>query len=125
MPDLVDKIKFFIGDAKDLQSVQTAVQGVDYIFYVAALKQIPYCEFFLMITVKTNVIGSDNVLIAAIDEDVECDICFSAGKVTYPVNAMSVTKVLEERVAVAKSRNSGKMKGVVCVMVVLCDLVDQ
>lgn len=109
-PDVVDKIKFYIGDVRELASVQNAMHGVDYIFHAAALKQVPSCEFFPMEAVKTNVIGTDNVLTAAINEGVEAVICLSTDKAAYPVNAMGISKALEERVAVAKSRNSGKTK---------------
>lgn len=104
-PELSEKIKFFIGDVRDLQSVRNAMYGVDYIFHAAALKQVPSCEFFPMEAVRTNVIGTDNVLTAAIDEKVKSIICLSTDKAAYPVNAMGITKALEERVAVAKARN--------------------
>lgn len=110
MPDVADKIKFFIGDVRDPASVKNAMHGVDYIFHAAALKQVPSCEFFPMEAVKTNVIGTDNVLTAAIDEGVKAVICLSTDKAAYPVNAMGVTKALEERVAVAKSRTTDKTK---------------
>lgn len=110
MPEVADKIKFFIGDVRDLASVKNAMHGVDYIFHAAALKQVPSCEFFPMEAVKTNVIGTDNVLTAAIDEGVKAVICLSTDKAAYPVNAMGVTKALEERVAVAKSRTTDKTK---------------
>ena len=110
MPEVADKIKFYIGDVRDLASVKNAMHGVDYIFHAAALKQVPSCEFFPIEAVKTNVIGTDNVLSAAIDEGVECVICLSTDKAAYPVNAMGISKALEERVAVARSRTSGKTK---------------
>lgn len=110
MPEVADKIKFYIGDVRDLSSVKNAMHGVDYIFHAAALKQVPSCEFFPIEAVKTNVIGTDNVLTAAIDEGVECVICLSTDKAAYPVNAMGITKALEERVAVAKARTSNKTK---------------
>ncbi len=110
MPEYAEKIKFFIGDVRDLDSVRSAMHGVDYIFHAAALKQVPSCEFFPMEAVRTNVMGTDNVLTAAIDEGVECVICLSTDKAAYPVNAMGISKALEERVAVAKSRHSGKTK---------------
>lgn len=110
MPDVADKIKFYIGDVRDLQSVKNAMHGVDYIFHAAALKQVPSCEFFPMEAVRTNVIGTDNVLTAAIDEGVESVICLSTDKAAYPINAMGITKAIEEKVAVARSRNSGKTK---------------
>ncbi|MBQ1183356.1 MAG: polysaccharide biosynthesis protein [Clostridia bacterium] len=110
MPEVADKIKFFIGDVRDLASVKNAMHGVDYIFHAAALKQVPSCEFFPMEAVRTNVIGTDNVLTAAIDEGVECVICLSTDKAAYPVNAMGITKALEERVAVAKARTTDDTK---------------
>ena len=110
MPEVAEKIKFFIGDVRDLESVKNAMHGVDYIFHAAALKQVPSCEFFPMEAVRTNVIGTDNVLTAAIDEGVKCVICLSTDKAAYPVNAMGISKALEERVSVAKSRNSGDTK---------------
>ncbi len=110
MPEVSDKIKFYIGDVRDLSSVRGAMHGVDLIFHAAALKQVPSCEFFPMEAVKTNVIGTDNVLTAAIEEGVECVICLSTDKAAYPINAMGITKAIEEKVAVAKSRNSGKTR---------------
>ena len=110
MPEAAGKIKFFIGDVRDLASVKNAMHGVDYIFHAAALKQVPSCEFFPMEAVRTNVIGTDNVLTAAIDEGVESVICLSTDKAAYPINAMGITKALEEKVAVARSRSSGKTK---------------
>ncbi len=110
MPEVAEKIKFYIGDVRDLASVKNAMHGVDYIFHAAALKQVPSCEFFPMEAVRTNVIGTDNVLTAAIDEGVECVICLSTDKAAYPVNAMGISKAMEERVAVAKSRTTNKTK---------------
>ena len=110
MPEVADKIKFYIGDVRDLESVKSAMHGVDYIFHAAALKQVPSCEFFPMEAVRTNVIGTDNVLTAAIAEGVKCVICLSTDKAAYPVNAMGITKALEERVAVAKARNTDTTK---------------
>ena len=110
MPDVAHKIKFYIGDVRDLQSVHSAMHGVDYIFHAAALKQVPSCEFFPMEAVRTNVIGTDNVLTAAIEEGVECVICLSTDKAAYPINSMGMTKAIEEKVAIAKSRMSGKTK---------------
>lgn len=109
-PEYAGKIKFFIGDVRDLQSVRSAMHGVNYIFHAAALKQVPSCEFFPMEAVRTNVIGTDNVLTAAIEEGVECVICLSTDKAAYPINAMGITKAIEEKVAVAKSRYSGKTR---------------
>ena len=110
MPEVANKIKFYIGDVRDLQSCKNAMHGVDYIFHAAALKQVPSCEFFPMEAVRTNVIGTDNVLTAAIEAGVECVICLSTDKAAYPINAMGITKAVEEKVAVAKSRYSGKTK---------------
>lgn len=110
MPEVADKIKFYIGDVRDLQSVRGAMRGVDYIFHAAALKQVPSCEFFPMEAVRTNVIGTDNVLTAAIEEGVECVICLSTDKAAYPINSMGMTKAIEEKVAIAKSRMSGKTR---------------
>jgi len=110
MPEVADKIKFYIGDVRSLESCRTAMTGVDYIFHAAALKQVPSCEFFPMEAVRTNVIGTDNVLKAAIEAGVESVICLSTDKAAYPINAMGITKAIEEKVAIAKSRNSGKTK---------------
>ena len=114
MPDVAEKIKFFIGDVRDLASVKNAMHNVDYIFHAAALKQVPSCEFFPMEAVRTNVIGTDNVLTAAIDAGVKSVICLSTDKAAYPVNAMGITKALEERVAVAKSRTVAPDKTKIC-----------
>ena len=110
MPDVADKIKFYIGDVRDLASVKNAMHGVDYIFHAAALKQVPSCEFFPMEAVKTNVIGTDNVLTAAIEAGVESVICLSTDKAAYPVNAMGTSKAMMEKVVVAKSRTTNKTK---------------
>ncbi len=110
MPEVAHKIKFFIGDVRDLQSCRNAMPGVDYIFHAAALKQVPSCEFFPMEAVKTNVIGRDNVLTAAIEAKVGSVICLSTDKAAYPINVMGISKALEEKVAVAKSRYSGTTK---------------
>lgn len=110
MPEVADKIKFYIGDVRDLQSVRAAMPGVDYIFHAAALKQVPSCEFFPMEAVRTNVIGTDNVLTAAIEVGVESVICLSTDKAAYSINSMGMTKAIEEKVAIAKSRMSGKTK---------------
>ena len=110
MPEVAEKIKFYIGDVRDIASVKNAMHGVDYIFHAAALKQVPSCEFFPMEAVRTNVIGTDNVLTAAIEEGVKAVICLSTDKAAYPINAMGITKAIEEKVAVAKSRNSGDTK---------------
>lgn len=110
MPEVADKIKFYIGDVRSLESVKGAMHGVDYIFHAAALKQVPSCEFFPMEAVRTNVIGTDNVLTAAIEEGVKSVICLSTDKAAYPINAMGISKAVEEKVAVARSRMSGKTK---------------
>lgn len=109
-PDLAHKIKFYIGDVRSLESCRSSMSGVNYIFHAAALKQVPSCEFFPMEAVRTNVVGTENVLTAAIEAEVECVICLSTDKAAYPINAMGITKAIEEKVAVAKSRNSGKTK---------------
>lgn len=109
-PALADKIKFYIGDVRDLQSVKNAMHGVDFIFHAAALKQVPSCEFFPLEAVKTNVLGTENVLTAAIDEGVKTVICLSTDKAAYPVNAMGTSKAMMEKVIVAKSRTTKKTK---------------
>ena len=110
MPEVANKIKFFIGDVRSLQSCKSVMPGVDYIFHAAALKQVPSCEFFPMEAVQTNVFGTDNVLTAAIEAKVKSVICLSTDKAAYPINAMGITKAIEEKVAVAKSRYSGETK---------------
>lgn len=109
-----DKIKFYIGDVRDLASVKNAMHGVDYIFHAAALKQVPSCEFFPLEAVKTNVIGTDNVLTAAIEEGVKKVICLSTDKAAYPVNAMGTSKAMMEKVIVAKSRTVDPEKTTIC-----------
>lgn len=109
-PDVAHKVKFYIGDVRNKSTLKFAMQGVDYVFHAAALKQVPSCEFFPMEAVKTNVIGTDNVLNAAIEAGVKCVICLSTDKAAYPINAMGISKALEEKVAVAKSRYSGNTK---------------
>ena len=109
-PELAEKISFYIGDVRDIASVRAAMHGVDYIFHAAALKQVPSCEFFPVEAVKTNVLGTDNVLTAAIEEGVETVICLSTDKAAYPVNAMGTSKAMMEKVVVAKSRQSKKTK---------------
>ena len=110
MPEVADKIKFYIGDVRDLASVKNAMHGVDYIFHAAALKQVPSCEFFPLEAVKTNVIGTDNVLTAAIEAGVKSVICLSTDKAAYPVNAMGTSKAMMEKVVVAKSRTTKNTK---------------
>jgi len=109
-----DKIKFYIGDVRDLASVKNAMHGVDYIFHAAALKQVPSCEFFPLEAVKTNVIGTDNVLTAAIEEGVKKVICLSTDKAAYPVNAMGTSKAMMEKVVVAKARTVNSEKTSIC-----------
>jgi UDP-glucose 4-epimerase len=110
MPEVAHKVKFYIGDVRNRSTLKYAMMGVDYVFHAAALKQVPSCEFFPMEAVKTNVIGTDNVLDAAIDAGVKCVICLSTDKAAYPINAMGITKAIEEKIAVAKSRLSGDTK---------------
>jgi UDP-N-acetylglucosamine 4,6-dehydratase len=110
MPEVASKIKFYIGDVRNKSTLKYAMQGVDYVFHAAALKQVPSCEFFPMEAVKTNVIGTDNTLDAAIEAGVKCVICLSTDKAAYPINAMGITKAIEEKIAVAKSRLSGDTK---------------
>jgi len=109
-PEVARKIKFYIGDVRSLESCRSAMPGVDYIFHAAALKQVPSCEFFPMEAVRTNVIGTDNVLTAAIENHVKSVICLSTDKAAYPINAMGITKAIEEKIAVAKSRYSGETR---------------
>ena len=110
MPEVANKIKFYIGDVRNKSNLKYAMKGVDYVFHAAALKQVPSCEFFPMEAVKTNVTGTDNTLDAAIDAGVKCVICLSTDKAAYPINAMGITKAIEEKIAVAKSRLSGDTK---------------
>ena len=114
MPTMSDKIKFFIGDVRDINSVRNAMHGVDYIFHAAALKQVPSCEFFPLEAVKTNVIGTDNVLTAAIEEGVKVVIALSTDKAAYPVNAMGTSKAMMEKVVVAKSRTVSPDRTKIC-----------
>lgn len=113
-PEDFEKIKFYIGNVRDLQSVKNVMHGVDYIFHAAALKQVPSCEFFPLEAVKTNVIGTDNVLTAAIEEGVKKVICLSTDKAAYPVNAMGTSKAMMEKVIVAKSRTVSPEKTSIC-----------
>ena len=110
MPEYAEKISFYIGDVRDLQSVKNAMNGVNFIFHAAALKQVPSCEFFPIEAVKTNVLGTENVLTAAIEEGVETVVCLSTDKAAYPVNAMGTSKAMMEKVVVAKSRTTNKTK---------------
>lgn len=113
-PELSEKIKFFIGDVRDINSIKNAMYGVDYIFHAAALKQVPSCEFFPLEAVKTNVLGTDNVLTAAIEAGVKKVICLSTDKAAYPVNAMGTSKAMMEKVVVAKSRTVDPEKTSIC-----------
>lgn len=113
-PELSDKIRFYIGDVRDASSIRSAIHGVDYIFHAAALKQVPSCEFFPMEAVKTNVIGTDNLLSVAIEEGVKTVICLSTDKAAYPVNAMGTSKAMMEKVIVAKSRTIDEKKTKIC-----------
>ena len=109
-----DKIKYFIGDVRDLSSVKNAIYGVDYLFHAAALKQVPSCEFFPIEAVKTNVLGTDNVLTACIEAGVKKVICLSTDKAAYPVNAMGTSKAMMEKVFVAKSRTVKPDRTLIC-----------
>ena len=110
MPEVAEKIRFYIGDVRDLASVKNAMHGVDYIFHAAALKQVPSCEFFPIEAVKTNILGTENVLTAAIDEGVRTVICLSTDKAAYPINAKGTSKAMMEKVIVAKSRTTQTTK---------------
>lgn len=112
-PNYSDKLSFYIGDVRDINSVKNAMHGVDYIFHAAALKQVPSCEFFPVEAVKTNVLGTENVITAAIEEGAKSVICLSTDKAAYPINAMGTSKAMMEKVAVAKSRTTDKTK--ICV----------
>ena len=114
MPEVSDKIKFYIGDVRDINSIKNAIHGVDYIFHAAALKQVPSCEFFPIEAVKTNVLGTENVLTAAIEEGVKAVICLSTDKAAYPVNAMGTSKAMMEKVIVAKARTVSPEKTKIC-----------
>lgn len=113
-PEYADKIQFYIGDVRNIDSIRPAMYGVDYIFHAAALKQVPSCEFFPMEAVRTNIIGTDNVLTAAIDAGVKSVICLSTDKAAYPVNAMGTSKAMMEKVIVAKSRTVDPNKTKIC-----------
>ena len=114
MPEVAEKIKFYIGDVRDIASVRNAMYGVDYIFHAAALKQVPSCEFFPIEAVKTNVLGTENVLTAAIEAGVKNIVCLSTDKAAYPVNAMGTSKAMMEKVIVAKSRTVSPEKTKIC-----------
>jgi UDP-N-acetylglucosamine 4,6-dehydratase/5-epimerase len=109
-----DRLKFYIGDVRDYESIMNAVRGVDYIFHSAALKQVPSCEFHPIEAVKTNIIGTENVLTAAINANVKRVICLSTDKAVYPINAMGISKAMMEKVIVAKSRQGGDFTVICC-----------
>lgn len=113
-PELSEKIKFYIGDVRDRETIISAMNGVDYVFHAVALKQVPSCEFFPLEAVKTNVIGTDNVLSVAIKEGVKRVICLSTDKAAYPVNAMGTSKAMMEKIIIAKSRNCDSNKINIC-----------
>ena len=108
------KLKFYLGDVRDLASVKNAMHGIDFVFHAAALKQVPSCEFFPLEAVKTNVLGTDNVLTAAIEYEVEKVICLSTDKAAYPINAMGISKAMMEKVFVAKSKTVDQNKTLIC-----------
>ena len=113
-PEYYEKIKFYIGDVRDIQSIRNALYGVNFLFHAAALKQVPSCEFFPIEAVKTNVLGTENVLTAAIENNVEKIICLSTDKAAYPVNAMGTSKAMMEKVFIAKSRTVDPKKTLIC-----------
>ena len=114
MPEVAEKIKFYIGDVRDIQSIRNAMHDVDFVFHAAALKQVPSCEFFPIEAVKTNVLGSENVLTAAIEAGVKNIVCLSTDKAAYPINAMGTSKAMMEKVIVAKSRTVKPEKTKIC-----------
>lgn len=114
MPEVAGKIKFYIGDVRDINSVNNAMHGVDYVYHAAALKQVPSCEFFPIEAVKTNVMGTENVLTSAINHGVKSIVCLSTDKAAYPVNAMGTSKAMMEKVIVAKSRTIAEDKTKIC-----------
>ena len=109
-----EKLKFYIGDVRDISTIRPAIQGVDYIFHAAALKQVPSCEFFPLEAVKTNVFGTDNVLTAAINAGVKSVVCLSTDKAAYPINAMGISKAMMEKIIIAKARNADPTKTRIC-----------
>ena len=113
-PDMASKVRFHIGDVRDERGVRDAMRGVDYVFHAAALKQVPSCEFFPMEAVKTNVVGTDNVLHAAIDEGVEKVVCLSTDKAAYPINAMGTSKAMMEKIIYANARNGAGRTTICC-----------
>lgn len=113
-PELAEKVKFYIGDVRNIRSVEDAVQGVDYIFHAAALKQVPSCEFFPMEAVRTNIEGTDNVLHAAVNAGVKRIVCLSTDKAAYPINAMGISKAMMEKVIKANARNAAGKTTICC-----------
>lgn len=113
-PEFADKIQFYLGDVRDIQSVRNAMHDVNYIFHAAALKQVPSCEFFPVEAVKTNVLGTENVLTAAIDAGVRAIVCLSTDKAAYPINAMGTSKAMMEKIALAKSRAAPEKTKICC-----------
>lgn len=109
-----DRIKFYIGDVRDYKGIEVAMQGVDYVFHAAALKQVPSCEFFPLEAVKTNILGTENVLSAAVAHGVKKMVCLSTDKAVYPINAMGMSKALMEKVMVAKARNTAPNRTIIC-----------
>ena len=106
LPEYAHKVRFYIGDVRNIDSIRPAVKGVDYIFHAAALKQVPSCEFFPMEAVRTNIIGTDNLLSAAIDAGVKKVVCLSTDKAAYPINAMGISKSMMEKVIGARAREA-------------------
>ena len=113
-PDLADKIRFYIGDVRNIDSLREPMHGVDFVFHAAALKQVPSCEFFPLEAVKTNILGTDNVLTAAIDAGVKKVVCLSTDKAAYPINAMGISKAMMEKIIMAKARNVSADKTTIC-----------
>lgn len=113
-PELAGKVKFYIGDVRNMHSVEDAIQGVDYLFHAAALKQVPSCEFFPMEAVRTNIEGTDNVLHAAINAGVKRIVCLSTDKAAYPINAMGISKAMMEKVIKANARNAAGKTTICC-----------
>jgi len=109
-----DKIKYYIGDVRDIESVRSAMKGVDYVFHAAALKQVPSCEFYPVEAVKTNILGADNVLTAAIEEGVKRVVVLSTDKAVYPINAMGMSKALMEKLMIARSRMAAPRGTILC-----------
>ena len=109
-----DKLTFYVGDVRDIRSVQQVMRGVDYVFHAAALKQVPSCEFYPMQAVKTNILGTENILESAINNGVKRIVCLSTDKAVYPINAMGISKALMEKVMIASSRNLNNTNTIIC-----------